>query len=327
MYKKWFKKHSHPSLEIQGQTRLPIKPSTPQRSHKLSSQILIAGMEFPWTRALPTHTNLKYANASPVQTLDLYLPQGGGGPFPLVILIHGGGFGMGDKSQMVSKAGTDILLDNGFAVANVNYRLSLEAKAPAQVHDIKTAVRWLRAHSYKYNMNPEKICAWGSSAGGTLAALLGTSVGDINLEGAHLGCSEESSQVQAVIDWFGPVDFLLMDEQFAGKPVSQTHNEPNSPESLLIGAPLQSRPDLVRVVNPITYISSNASPFLIQHGKEDFLVPPQQSQMLYDALVKALRPEKVSLTFIEGASHGGPQFWTIENVEMVLNFLDRYLLN
>jgi acetyl esterase/lipase len=326
MIKKWFTKQTKPQTEKNiYHTQPPKKSLSAQRIHKLAKLNLIPGMDFPLTSSLPTHSNLKYAEASPIQKLDLYLPSTGGS-FPLVILIHGGGFGMGDKSELISKSGTDILLDNGYAVANVNYRLSSEAKAPAQIHDLKAAVRWLRAHATNYNLNPGKICAWGGSAGGILAALLGTSFGESILEGSDLGNKDESSQVQAVIDWFGPIDFLLMDEQFSGKPASQTHNDPHSPESLLIGAPIQSRPDLVKAFNPISYITSNASPFLIQHGKEDFLVPYGQSQTLYDALVPALGTDKVSLTLFDGAGHGGPQFWQPGNVELILNFLDKYLL-
>jgi dipeptidyl aminopeptidase/acylaminoacyl peptidase len=154
---------------------------------------------------------------------------------------------------------------------------------------------------------------------------MGTSCGVDALEGVYLGYGETSSRVQAVVDWFGPIDFLAMDEQFSGKPDLQTHNAPDSPESLVLGVPIQSRPDLVQLCNPITYISPDASPFLIQHGVEDNLVPVQQSQMLYDALLPVIGADKVTLTLLEGASHGGPQFWSVNNIEEVLNFLDRFL--
>jgi acetyl esterase/lipase len=336
MFKKLFKKTS-PVEDATKKALLPEKP-VPEKSvaetpapvkplpHKLPMRDFIAGMEFPYTQAVPRHANLAYAYTSKTQKLDIYLPEGEE-PFPLVILVHGGGFGMGDKSHMISKAGTDILLENGYAVANVNYRLSGEAKAPAQIHDLKTAVRWLRANARKYRLDPDRFGVWGASAGGTLAALLGTSCGVSDLEGVYLGCSEESSCVQAVVDWFGPVDFCKMDDQFSGWPERQTHNAPDSPESLLIGAPIQSRPDLVKFLSPITYISSNVAPFLIQHGLEDNLVPVQQSQMLYQALLPVLGAGKVKLTLLQGASHGGgPQFWSLENVEIVLNFLDQFLL-
>jgi acetyl esterase/lipase len=285
----------------------------------------VPGVDFPITNAVPQFVDLAYADVSPAQKLDLYLPQGNG-PFPLVLLVHGGGFMFGDKADLISKAGTDQLLDQGCAVAAVNYRLSGEAKAPAQIWDLKTAVRWLRAHAREYHLNPAMFGAWGGSAGGNLVALLGTSHGVSVLEGGELGCSKESSQIQAVVDWFGPIDFLKMDEQFAKFPEAQTHDAPDSPESVLIGAPVQTRPDLAKAVNPITYINPAASPFLIQHGTADTNVPPQQSQMLYDALKVAIGEGNVTLILLEGAGHGGgPKFWDNANVALVLAFLEKHL--
>jgi acetyl esterase/lipase len=285
----------------------------------------IPGVDFPITKAQPRYRDLAYASLSPAQKLDLYFPDDTG-PFPMVMMVHGGAFMFGDKADPISTAGTDALLKHGFAVANLNYRLSGEARAPAQIQDVKTAIRWLRAHAKEYNLDPEKFGAWGASAGANLVALLGTAIGIPALEGAELGNPEVSSRVQAVVDWFGPIDFLQMDSQFSGKPASQTHDASDSPESLLIGAPIQAHPDLVKMVNPITYISPKASPFLIQHGTEDNTVPMQQSQLLYTALLPAIGPEKVILTLLEGAGHGGgPQFWDPANVELVLGFLDKFV--
>jgi acetyl esterase/lipase len=304
--------------------RPPFGPNRPGGPGGQPTLMLVPGVDFPATNAVPQFADMPYADVSPSQKLDLYLPQGTG-PFPLVLLVHGGGFMFGDKADPPSKGGTDQLLKKGYAVAVINYRLSGEAKAPAQIWDVKTAVRWLRAHAREYHLNAEKFGAWGGSAGGSLVALLGTSHGVAALEGAELGCPNESSQVQAVVDWFGPIDFLKMDEQFANFPEAQTHNAPDSPESVLIGVPIQTRPDLVKLVNPITYISSSTAPFLIQHGTADKNVPPQQSQMLYDAL-KPVLGDKVTLTLLKDAPHGGgSQFWTSGNLEKIFGFLDKYL--
>jgi acetyl esterase/lipase len=283
------------------------------------------GVDFPITKAVPQYSDLAYAKASFTQKLDLYLP-GGKGPFPVVLLIHGGGFMFGDKADPISKAGTDQLLDHGYAVANINYRLSGEAKAPAQIKDVKTAVRWLRANAKKYNINPAKIGGWGGSAGGSLVALMATSHGVAALEGVELGCPNESSEIQAAVNWFGPINFLKMDEQFVEFPDAQNHNAPNSPESVLIGAPIQSRPDLVNAVNPINYISSSSAPFLIEHGTADRNVPHQQSKMLYDALLPVIGAENVTLVLLEGASHGGGlKFWDKSNLALIFSFLDKHL--
>lgn len=267
-------------------------------------------------KATPTFKDVVYASVSATQKLDLYLPEGSG-PFPLVINVHGGGFMMGDKSN---PAGADEFLAAGYAVASVDYRLSGEALAPAQIQDVKAAVRFLRANAGQYKLDPQRFAAFGQSAGGNLVALLGTSCGAAALEGADLGNANQSSCVQAVVDWFGPTDFLQMDKQFAGTSCPATHDAADSPESLVIGAPIQTVPDKVKLVNPITYASAAAPPFLIQHGTADCNVPPQQGQLLYDAL-KAAGSDKATLTFLEGAGHGGSQFSDAANMKVVLDFL------
>lgn len=277
------------------------------------------------TTATPKYKDVAYASLSAAQKLDVYLPTQGSGPFPLVILVHGGAFMMGDKADASGTTGIDQLLSAGYAVAGVNYRLSSEAKAPAQIQDIKAAVRFLRAHAKEYNLNADKFGTWGASAGGSLVALLGTSCGAAVLEGADLGNSSYSSCVQAVVDWFGPIDFLTMDQQFTGTSCPVNHNDASSPESQLVGAAIQTKTDLVKAVNAITYVTAKAPAFLIQHGTADCNVPPQQSQQLYDALKLAIGADKVTLTFIQGAGHGGSQFSDTANMKIVIDFLDKYL--
>jgi acetyl esterase/lipase len=285
----------------------------------------VPGLDFPLTQAQPRYRDLAYATVSEAQKLDLYLPEGKC-PFPLVLIFHGGAFLFGDKADPLSQPGTDHLLAAGYAVANVNYRLSEEAKAPAQIQDVKTAVRWLRAHAADYQLDPDHIGAWGSSAGANLAALLGTSAGVPALEGAELGCADQSSRVQAVVDWFGPTDFLRMDSQLVELGFPPSHDAPDSPESLLIGAPIQSRPDLARVMNPIAYVDTQAAPFLLVHGTRDSTVPYLQSKILAEALAAAAGAERVIFIPLEGAVHGGgPQFWMESNVARVLSFLDKNL--
>lgn len=276
------------------------------------------------TVAKPTYSDLAYATLSAAEKLDLYLPEGDG-PFPLVLLVHGGAFLMGDKAAGDATTGVDQLLSLGYAVASVNYRLSGEALAPAQIQDVKAAVRFLRANAQEYKLNPEKFGAWGGSAGGSLVSLLGTSCGIAELEGAELGNVDQSSCVQAVVDWFGPIDFLQMDAQFTGTSCPVNHDAANSPESMLVGAPIQDVPDKVAQVNAITYISADDPAFFIQHGTADCNVPPQQSQLLYDALKAAIGEENVTLTFLEGAGHGGSQFTAEANLKLVTDFFDQYL--
>lgn len=273
----------------------------------------------------PTYQDLAYAPVSTAQKLDLYVPTQSAGPYPLVIMIHGGGFMFGDKADGGGLVGVDQLLEAGYAVASINYRLSDEAIYPAQINDAKAAVRFLRENATQYNLNPEKIGAWGASAGGSLASLLGTTCGVKDLEGAELGNADQSSCVQAVVDWFGPIDFLKMDEQFSGSGCPQSHNDASSPESKLVGAAIQTVPDLVKTTNPMNYIDAGDPPFFIENGTADCNIPPIQNKNLADALRAEIGAENVTYVSLEGAGHGGSEFGTTENLSLVISFLDKYL--
>jgi acetyl esterase/lipase len=270
--------------------------------------------------------DIQYANTSNSQKLDIYLPEKGEGPFPVILSIHGGAFKSGDKRDGQLKPMLEGL-NHGYAVVSVNYRLSPEAKFPAQIFDVKAAVRWIRANANQYKLNPDKIAAWGGSAGGHLSALLGTSADVSSLEDLQLGNPEQSSRLQAVVDWFGPTDFLKMDEQLKESKVKnpQVHAVKDSPESELIGKNIENAPELVRAANPETYITSDDPPFLIQHGLTDNLVPYQQSVNLAEKLEKKLGEEKVSLKLFPGTGHGGPAFLAADNLENIFSFLDSYL--
>jgi acetyl esterase/lipase len=271
--------------------------------------------------------DIAYADRSPSQKLDIYLPDEGDGPFPVIVSLHGGAFMGCDKADL------QILpmlkgLKRGYAVVGVNYRLSGEAIFPALVQDVKAAVRWIRAHAAKYKLDGSWIAAWGSSAGGYLALMLGTSAGIPELDDLSLGNVEQPENVQAVVAWFAPVDFLVMDEQLAAAglplPEGQTHNGANSPESLVLGAKITEIPERVRAANPATYIRAGAPPFLLQHGTRDPLVPAQQSVNLAARLRAVLGPERVTFELIEGAEHADRRFETTENVTRVLDFLDQH---
>ena len=254
--------------------------------------------------------------------LDLYLPEGQG-PFPLIIWVHGGGWTSGDKSLSADSPQFRQTI-RGYAVASINYRLSQEAKFPAQIEDCKAAVRWLRAHAVQYNLDPSRIAAWGPSAGGHLVTLMGTSAGATDLEGDEENL-DYSSRVQAVVDWFGPIDLLKMYADSLSFPCNLIdHNSIFSPESLLIGCAIQTCPDKTERANPLNYVSADDPAFLIMHGTDDCLVGPTQSQRLYNALTAA--GIEASLKFIEGAGHGGSEFDNPENRKLVDDFFDQHLL-
>ncbi len=254
------------------------------------------------------------ADGGPRQCLDLYLPETEG-PFPVLVYIHGGAWLFGSKSDRVP---LDSLRD-GYALACLNYRFSSEAVFPAQLEDCKAAVRWLRAHSTEFDLDPKRFAAYGQSAGGHLAALLGTTGQTKAFDvGEHL---EYSSEVQVVIDFYGPVDFLQMDaHRFAD---GMVHNDPSSPESRLIGGLINENLDKVQSANPISYLTHQASPFLIIHGDQDRLVPIHQSELL----AGALRASGVTVTFHTVSGGGHEDFQSPDVKALFRDFLAKHLLN
>jgi acetyl esterase/lipase len=261
------------------------------------------------------HLDVPYAGLSPAQKLDIYLPDVGNGPFPVIVSIHGGAFmgcDKGDVQVLPMLEG----LKRGYAVVAINYRLSWEAEFPALVHDAKAAVRWIRGNAVRYGFDPQRIAAWGGSAGGYQASMLGVSAGTDELEDLSLGNADQPSNVQAVVSWFGPTDFLKMDEQLTAfgfpPPEGQRHNDADSPESLLLGAQITEIPERVKAANPETYVRPNAPPFLIQHGIQDPIVPVQQSIQFAARLRQVAGEDKVTLELLKDAGHGDPAFETAE---------------
>jgi acetyl esterase/lipase len=272
--------------------------------------------------------DVPYASRSPSQRLDVYLPDAGDGPFPVIVSIHGGAFMGGDKGHLQVLPMLEGL-KRGYAVVAINYRLSGEAKFPALVHDAKAAVRWIRANAPRYQFEPGKIAAWGGSAGGYLATMLGLTAGVPALEDLDLGNADQPSRVQAVVSWYGPTDFLKMDDLLTESgmppPSGQRHTDADSPESLLLGARITDIPERVREANPETYVRPGFPPFLLQHGVKDPVVPVQQSIRLAALLRQAGPSERVEVDLIEAAGHAGPAFETPEIVRRVLDFLDRHI--
>ena len=191
---------------------------------------------------------------------------------------------------------------------------------------MKAAIRFIRANADKYNLDPDRIAAWGGSAGGNLVSLAGTSGGVKALSDPALGNEGVSDEVQAVVDWFGPIDFGAMDEQFTASGTGPAnHNAADSPESKYLGASLDTVPGKVKAADPTTYVTADDPPFLIQHGTNDANVPVEQSQNFSAALTKVLGAAKVKLDLLEGAGHADAAFTTDENVKLVLDWLDANL--
>ncbi len=262
------------------------------------------------------YSDLVYARHQGIDLLlDLYVPDGGTEPPPLVVWVHGGAWRGGSKKN--PRFALE-LVNRGFAVASINYRLSQQAIFPAQIIDCKAAIRWLRAHQQQYQIDASKIGVWGSSAGGHLVALMGATNGYSEWDvGENL---DQSSSVQAVCDWYGPTDFLRMDDV----PGKMVHLTPDSPESQLVGGDIRENPDKVHAVNPISYLNHQTDlipPYLIMHGSKDGIVIPGQSELLHQAMQdNQLNSE---LVIVAGAGHGGPG-WE-EQVSAVVAFFEKHL--
>src|SRR3954447_12974348 len=242
-------------------------------------------------------TGLDYAPAEPPDSrghqLDLYLPDGEG-PWPLLIACGGSAF-LDDGGSYYAAEPAPWFTEAGFAVAGVCTRSSGQARFPAQVHDVKSAIRWLRAHAGEHGLDAGRFAIMGDSSGGWTAAMAGLTADRPELEGS-VGETGGSSRVQAVVDLYGPTDFLRMDAQMLPGAcasfnelmgISDCHDDPASPESRLMGSPIQPRPDDGRAANPCSYASAGAPPFLIAHGQLDALVPHGQSELLFAALAAA----------------------------------------
>lgn len=280
----------------------PHIPTSPHRRFRVTSALA------PGVDASLDHV---YAHASgrPLRA-DLYLPSGRRAPSPLVVWLHSGGWRIGDRRRAPDLSRH--FAARGFAMASIDYRLSREAIFPAQLHDVKAAIRWLRVNAARFGIDESRIGLWGASAGGHLAALTAF--------GAHVGESPDVAHanvrvdVQALAIGYAPVDFLTMDAQRERGavaiddpgaftlPAGARITDARSYESLLIGAPVRDRPDLARVASPIAHVRSHVPPTLIVHGTGDSAIPAAQSEQLYEALARC--GNDVTLRLVHGFGHG-----------------------
>lgn len=253
-------------------------------------------------------TNLDYCTADPAQKMDVYFPDSGG-PWPVLMYVHGGSWMHGDKSEAALFARG--LTAYGYLVVSINYRLYPPATFPAMIEDVKCAVRALRANAAQYNLDPNRIGAMGASAGGHLVALLGTTAADSGWDvGEYL---DQSSRVQAVIAMAGVMDL--------------SQNFPNADIEAMkrVGFGEYN----VMEASPITHVTPDDPPFLLIHGDRDELVPYEQSQLMYDRLIQIGVPAQ--LVIVKNAGHsmigpGGSTQPTLAEInQIILDFLAKYL--
>ncbi len=245
--------------------------------------------------------------------LDLYLPKKTKSP-PLVIFIHGGGWNQGSYKSCL----THWLTDYGFAVASISYRFTDKATFPSQVHDCKAAVRWLRKHADDYGYNADRIGVAGNSAGGYLSLFLGVTSGDKTFDGKIGSALKQGSEVHAVVDYFGPSDFI---ERSKAQP--NKTEKPKSPVYRLLGHSVTKNPQRAKLASPVSHVRKNSPPLLILHGDNDHIVQLSQSELIHKAYEKA--GAESELTVIEGGNHGGKAFFTKARKNQVAQFLEKHL--
>jgi acetyl esterase/lipase len=291
-----------------------------------------------------SYTDVRYgptANTAPGyhirQVLDLTLPSTGNGPFPLLIFIHGGAFIAGDKSDVRSTAFNNAP-SRGYALASIRYRLAANGQAvgrfPDGIQDCLAAIRFLRANAAQYHLDTGRFAVSGFSAGAYhsafITAFTNSEYADGITENLELGNAGFSSKVQAGVSWSALTDFLQKDAQQAMNPDINymfQSNSPTSPEAIYIGGQitLPANAAILAKSNPLNYITVNTPPILMQHAKNDNLVPWQQSQIMVDKINEACGPGRAELELIPNGGHGGPPFNSASNVNKIFTYLDEKL--
>lgn len=288
----------------------------------------------PGSEKLPNSTDLSgfsrkfmdvaYADQSKAQRLNLVLPNEGEGPFPVVVFVHGGGWPIGDKNHVQTK-NVNRLLYAGYAVCCIDYRLSDEAKWPANLYDCKAAIRFLRANAKNFDIDVERIGVVGNSAGGHLAAMLGTTNGKPEFEDLTMGNGGSSSDVQAVFTWFAPFDFVNWAEDWTRAYPGRPLDYEVSAEAYMFGHSILEHPERLRDASPICHIDENTVPFYVEYGTGDHAIPRFQCPRFYERYVQLLGEEDIQIRVFEGAEHSAPDYAADENVFEFVKFFDRYI--
>jgi acetyl esterase/lipase len=289
----------------------------------VASALLLTGAashdDAKWVRDFEFVRDIPYAGTDdPKQRLDLCLPKNQTGTLPLIVYFHGGAWEKGNKGRGFIVL-APYLRGGRYVGASVEYRFSQDAAWPAQIHDCKAAIRWLRANAAKYNIDPERIAVFGGSAGGHLASMVGLTADVPQLEGTLGPDTNVSSRVTCVVDFCGPSDLVAVS---LATNMAERFGTTNSPESKLIGGLVTENLEKAREASPITYVTSNAPPFFIAQGTADSVVPFDQSERLYKALVDAKPATAPIFVRMIGADHA---FVSRELTRRVKQFFNLHL--
>lgn len=271
-----------------------------------------------------------YADDSGSQVMDIYLPKDAAGGAPLLVVVHGGGFRFGSQTMEIIRPVIEAGTEEGYVVASVDYRKSTEAVFPAALSDVKAAVRYLRANAAEYGIDPERVAIWGESAGAYLALMTALTPDVEDLNGDVSENLEQSSGVAVLVDFYGPVEFYTMDEEFASMGITDTAtSSADSFESAFLGQAIGQERDAAYAAWWGTYREQLPADFSlrawVQAGDCDAQVPCTQSENFAGALAEVIGEENVCFSLIEGAGHEDALFYTEENLAQVFAFLDEAL--
>ena len=290
--------------------------------------------EMDITQFAKTELDLVYADESPNQILDVFYPEDGEGPYPLVIVFHGGAFAAGHKRTHYIKS-MCLPVTQGYAVATVEYRLLQEAKWPAQLIDGKAAIRYLRANAEKLNLDPDRFAVWGNSAGGTVTQLLAVTADEEDMDDLNVGV-KASSKIDCAIAWY-TISELCSAEQFgtdiyevrkqtgAGKGMMPGDGESNdSMFTMLLGYNPLYYPERTSKVSPISHVKESCPPMLIQHGTNDLVIDYHQSVYMAEKVKAVCGEDRVELDLFENEPHGSQVIKADQNIEKCIDFLDKH---
>jgi len=274
--------------------------------HKRPQEILMN--QFKKTALDIPYTHSK----NPAQQLDIVYPFVGDAPYKVIVNFHGGGWEAGSK-RSANSAAVQWATYQGYAVVNVGYRLSGDAKWPAQIYDAKAAIRFIRANAKKYRLDADKLVVWGNSAGGHIAEMLAATNDNPRMEDLSMGNPTSSSQVQGVVAWYGVSEITSLAKL----------GEPSGDK--LMGYCISCKLEKSRAASPIEYVNKNFPPILLVHGTNDQVVPFVQSIKMAKNVNTATGKEQARLKLFINASHGDPAIKSVENVADNLNFVDSIL--
>ena len=303
------------------------------RPHFTEEQMAIFKRMVTPTLFDPSPIRRKYLDVQygklPEQKLDVYLPDEGDGPFPLIIYVHGGGWSMGNKREGALPCIIDAI-QYGYAVISVDYRLAPGVKFPEFLFDVKTAVRWARANAEEYRFDPDRFGMVGDSAGGHLTLMVGFTAGHPEYEGEQYGWEGVSSAVQAIIDMYGPTILDADRDAFlkeSGVPAMsfEAPAQDNSGPSPSMAAAFTSDLNMLRLISPIQYVHKDIPPTMIQQGVKDPIVPMQNSTLLAAKIEKVCGKDRVDLRLYPERTHSDGAFMGTDNCMEVLPFFDKYL--